>query len=95
MYDGKQHLRRRVGPLALVAALVATLAPGSALAAPRNAGDYPMEYMTVKMQKTLVTSRSTSNSSVGDFTVVKRFDRASAVIMDLGTKGQHFEQATP
>ena len=83
MYDGRQNLRRRVGPLALVAALVATLAPGSALAAPRHAGDYPMEYMTVKMRNTLITSRSTSNS----------FDKSTPVIMNLGSQGARFKEA--
>jgi hypothetical protein len=82
MYDGTQNLRRRVGPLALVAALAAALAPGSALAAPRDAGEYP-RYVIYKMENTLVTSRSTSNS----------VDTTSPVIMNLASKGAHFKQA--
>jgi type VI protein secretion system component Hcp len=82
MYDSTQNLRRRVGPLTLVAALAATLAPASALAAPRDAGEYP-RYIIYKMEKTLVTSRSTSNS----------FDKASPVIVNLGSQGAHFKQA--
>jgi hypothetical protein len=87
MYDGTQNLGRRIGPLALVAALVVALVPSSALAVPRKAGESQPDYLIVKMDE--VPIRSTSS----DFSFVKRIDKSSPNLMRWGAPGKHFSKA--
>jgi hypothetical protein len=86
MYDGTQNLGRRIGPLALVAALVLALVPSSALAVPRKAGESQLDYLILKMDE--VPIRSTSS----DFSFVKRIDKSTPDLMRSSSRGTIFRE---